>query len=159
MPLVATITITSPKTPRTTGCSHAPDSEASLTGQQDRHATQPSRRALLFDGLGTTCSTVVAGLRARRVEVRRSHLSREADKRLVHGRSSYRRLVGILPAMLVPAWRIPAVIVILSVASVVVLPGVPPAPLFAGILVTWALAALLLVVLHRRERRAAPAQH
>jgi len=66
--------------------------------------------------------------------------------------------VGILPTMLAPAWRLPAVIVILSFASLVVLPGAPPAALFAGMLASWALAALLFVALRRRERRAATAQ-
>jgi len=68
-----------------------------------------------------------------------------------------RRLVGILPAMHVPAWRLPAAIVILSLASLVLLPGAPPAALFAGMLASWALAALLFVALRRRERRAAAA--
>jgi hypothetical protein len=54
--------------------------------------------------------------------------------------------------MLVPAWRLPALLVVASLISVALLPGVSPTVLFSSVMVIWLVAAGLFVVLRRRER-------
>jgi len=54
--------------------------------------------------------------------------------------------------MLVPAWRLPALLIAVSLISVALLPAASPAVLFSGVAIVWLLAAALFVVLHRRER-------
>jgi hypothetical protein len=55
-----------------------------------------------------------------------------------------------------PAWRLPSIIVIVPLLAGVALPGVAPAPFFAGVIAAWALAALVFAVLRKRERSAHP---
>jgi hypothetical protein len=54
--------------------------------------------------------------------------------------------------VLSPPWRLPVSIVIVSLLAGVALPGLAPAPFFAGVIAAWALAALVFTVLSRRER-------
>ena len=51
------------------------------------------------------------------------------------------------------AWRLPTAIVALAVLAVVLLPGADPAPLFGAAFAAVAIAAVLYVVLLRRERK------
>jgi hypothetical protein len=61
--------------------------------------------------------------------------------------------------VLSPAWRLPLLIVIVSLLTGVALPGLAPAPFFAGVITAWALAALVFAVLCRRERSRRPHRH
>jgi hypothetical protein len=52
--------------------------------------------------------------------------------------------------VLTPAWRLPSIIVIVSLLAGAALPGMAPAPFFAAVIACWALAALVFVRLRTR---------
>ena len=56
------------------------------------------------------------------------------------------------PAVFLPAWRLPALLVAVSLVAVALLPGTSPMVLFTGVLVLWLIAAGVFVVLRRREQ-------
>jgi hypothetical protein len=66
--------------------------------------------------------------------------------------SSFQRLERDTQAMLIPAWRLPAFLVAVSLVWVALLPGASPTVLFPGVLIVWLVAACLFVALRRRGR-------
>jgi hypothetical protein len=55
--------------------------------------------------------------------------------------------------MLVPPWKLPVIIVALSLLAVLLLPGAEPGVLFGGVLLAWIAAFALFIVLHLRHRQ------
>lgn len=55
--------------------------------------------------------------------------------------------------MLTPAWKLPVTMVALAALAVVLLPGAEPGPLFGAVGAAIIVAALIWLVLRRRERR------